>query len=159
MRGVTSRRALWFPLAVLALAAACAGRQRLEAIQRLSDDDKALFSRYRQFMTDGQQDTFLSAQSSEERQAFVASLKVEERLAHYPKFVQEAIWSQEVVPGMDKEAVLLTWSTPVLREWDDAQLSKGNEVERWSFRRNDQYVQVVITNGVVTSVERAEDSQ
>ncbi len=140
---------------VLLLSVACAGHHRLEAVQRLSDDEKALLGKYKQFMTEGQQDTFLALPSATERQAFVSNLKVEERLARYPAYVREAIWAQEVVPGMDREAVLLTWSTPMLREWDEGELARGNDVERWSYRRSDRFVQVVIANGVVMQVERA----
>jgi hypothetical protein len=135
---------------------ACVGHHRLEAVQRLSDEDKELLGKYKQFMTEGQIDEFLALPSVTERQAYVSALKVEERLGRYPKYVQDAIWAQEVVPGMDREAVLLTWSTPMLREWDEEELRRGNEVERWNYRRSDQYIQVVIANGVVQRVERAE---
>jgi hypothetical protein len=40
---------------VIALAmGACAGHHRLEAVKRLSEGSKALFAKYRQFMTEGQ---------------------------------------------------------------------------------------------------------
>ncbi|MFZ5472002.1 MAG: hypothetical protein ACOZIN_21445 [Myxococcota bacterium] len=145
--------------AAVGLLLACVAHRRLEQVQALSDEGKELYSKYRQFMTEGQQDQFLDLPSDEERGQFIAALKIEERLARYPRYIQEAIWSQEVVPGMDREAVLLTWSTPMLREWDEQELAKGNEVERWSYRRFDQLVQVILTNGVVTSVERAETQQ
>ncbi len=136
------------------LAAGCFGHRRLEQVQSLSPESKELYSKYKQFMTELQQDEFLSLPSHEERVRYVEALEVEERLARYPKFIQDAIWSQEVVPGMDKEAVLLTFGTPMLREWDEQELQRGNEVERWSYRRNDEFVQVVLANGVVTQVLR-----
>lgn len=138
---------------------ACAGQQRLERVRLLSDEGKELFSKYKQFMTEGQQEAFLALDTDEQRQDYVTALKVEERLSRYPDYIQKAIWSQEVVPGMDRAAVLLTWSTPDLREWDQAELARGNEVERWSYRRDDQWVQVVIANGVVTVVQRAESAK
>lgn len=141
---------------LMALPLACTGHHRLEAVQRLSDDGKELYGRYKQFMTEGQQDEFLALSSDEDRRQWLATLKIEERLARYPQFIQDAIWSQEVVPGMDREAVLLTWSVPLLREWDDDEMARGNEIERWSYRRDDRYVQVVLTNGVVTQVLKAD---
>lgn len=143
-------------LLALAGAFACAGHRRLEQVQGLSPEAKELYAKYRQFMTEGQQDEFLSRPTDDERRRYVEGLGIERRLERYPPHIREAIWAQEVVPGMDREAVLLTWSTPRLREWDEQELSRGNEVERWSYRRNDQYVQVVITNGIVTEVVRAE---
>ena len=150
-------RALNIALLVVVFAGiGCAGSHRLELVQRMNDDEKEMFSKYKQFMTEGQEDDFLALPTLDEKKAYIAALKIEERVAKYPKFVQDAIWSQEVVPGMDREAVLLTWSIPMLREWDEAELAKGNEVERWSYRRMNEYVQVVIANGVVTRVVRAD---
>lgn len=146
-------------LAFFLFVSACAGTQRLERVQALSDEQKALFSKYRQFMTERQQDAFLGLQTDEERQAFVDNLRVEERLAKYPDYIQKAIWQQDVVPGMDRNAVLLSWSTPQLREWDEQELARGNEVERWNYKRDGQWVQVTLANGVVTSVERGEASR
>ncbi len=149
------------PLAVLVcaaacLAAGCVGHERLTRVQRLSDDEKALFSKYKQFMTEGQQDEFLAQTTPTAREDYVRGLHVEERLERYPKYVRDSIWQQEVVAGMDAQAVLLTWGLPTLREWDDAQRAKGNDVERWSYRRDDRFVQVVMSNGVVTQVVTAE---
>lgn len=144
---------------LLALGCACAGQQRLERVQRLTDDGKALFSRYKQFMTEGQQDEFLACESFEQQKAWVAGLHVEERLAKYPEYIRTAIWSQDVVPGMDRAAVLLSWSTPELREFSEEQLARGNEVERWNYQRDGGWVQVVIANGVVTAVQRAKTGQ
>jgi hypothetical protein len=132
------------------------GHDRLEQVQRLSDEGKALLAKYKQFMTEHQQDEFLSLASDDERQAYVAALKVEERLAHYPSYVRDAIWAQEVVPGMDTAAVLLCWGTPELREFDEQELTRGNQVERWNYHRQDAWVQVLVANGVVTLVSTAE---
>ncbi|MBI3180808.1 MAG: hypothetical protein HYZ28_01555 [Myxococcales bacterium] len=144
---------------LIALCLACVGHRRLELIQKLSPEGRELYSKYKQFLTEGQQEEFLALPSDDERLRYVQALRIEERLSRYPKFVQDAIWSQEVVPGMDREAVLLTWSTPMLREWDQLELAKGNEVERWNYQREDGTVQVVITNGVVTQVLRGSEAR
>lgn len=149
------RFAVTWVLAAL-LGAACVGHDRLARVQLLADDEKEQYSKYRQFMTEGQQDEMLALPTPTERMDYLKALRVEERLAHYPQYVQDAIWQQQVVPGMDNEAVLLTWGVPVLREWDEAERSKGNDVERWSYRRDGVYKQVVITNGVVNRVVEAE---
>lgn len=138
---------------------ACVGHQRLAHVQNLSEEGRELFARYRQFMTEGQQDQFLALPGDEERKAFVEALHVEERLSRYPEHVRTAIWNQEVVPGMDRAAVLLSWGTPQQREWDDAESARGNEVERWNYRREANWVQVLIANGVVTAVERTESDR
>lgn len=138
---------------------ACVGHHRLAHVQNLSPEARELFARYRQFMTEGQQDQFLTLPSDDDRKAFVADLHVEERLSRYPEHVQKAIWSQEVVPGMDRAAVLLSWGTPQQRQWDDAEAARGNEVERWNYQRDVRWVQVLIANGVVTAVESAESSR
>ena len=149
------RPALGWVLAVL-LGAACVGHDRLARVQLLTDEEKELYSKYKQFMTEGQQDEMLALPTPTERQDYIRALRVEERLAHYPPYVQEAIWQQQVVPGMDNSAVLLTWGVPSLREWDESERAKGNDIERWSYRREGKYRQVVITNGVVTRVVEAE---
>lgn len=138
------------------LAAGCASTQRRDQIQALSSESRELFAKYRQFMTEGQQDQFLALASQQEQQAFVESLKVEERLARYPPEIQEAIWRQDVIPGMDNAAVLLTWGSPSHRAFDDVEHSKGNDVQRWQYQRGagGELVNVVITNGVVTALER-----
>jgi hypothetical protein len=107
-------------------------------------------------MTEGQQDQFLSLPTDDERQRFVKDLKVEERLEHYPPYIREAIWARDVVPGMDAAAILLSWGTPDLREFDEQELAKGNQVERWNYHRGDAWVQVLVKNGVVTNVGKAD---
>ncbi|MHB8872366.1 MAG: hypothetical protein ACYC8T_01645 [Myxococcaceae bacterium] len=140
----------------LLLCAGCVGHDRLARVQLLSDDEKELYGKYKQFMTEGQQEEFLAAPTPTEREEYIRALRVEERLAHYPAYVQDAIWKQDIVPGMDAAAVLLTWSVPVLREWDETERAKGNDIERWSYRRDGKFKQVVLTNGVVTRVVEAE---
>lgn len=130
----------------------CVGGKRLDAMQALSDESRALYAKYRQFMTEGQQDAFLAQPDDEARAAYVKSLRIEERLAKYPAYVQEAIWAQEVVPGMDNEAVLLSWGLPERRDWDEQERVKGNDVQRWQYTRYSKLTQVVIANGVVTQV-------
>ena len=126
----------------------------------MSDEEKELFSKYKQFMTEGQQDEFLALPDYDQQKAYVANLHVEDRLAKYPDYIQKAIWSQDVVPGMDRAAVLLTWGTPEQRDFDEQQLDRGNEVERWSYRRGaNDWVQVVIVNGIVTAVQRSEEAK
>lgn len=143
--------------ALLALAlVGCVGHQRLEQVQRLSDDGRALYAKYKQFMTEVQQDEFLSLSDDDQRKAYVAALKVEERLEHYPAYIRDAIWAQDVVPGMDNAAVLLSWGTPELREFDEQERTRGNDVERWNYHRSDVWTQVLIKNGVVTNVGTAE---
>jgi hypothetical protein len=148
-------RIRWRASAVALALVACAGRQRLEQVSQLSEEDSALYAKYRQFMTETQQDEFL-ALSSEGRREYIRQLKVEERLEHYPPFIRQAIWAQDVVPGMDTVAVLLSWGTPELREIDEQELERGNQVERWNYHRDGAWRQVVVTNGVVTNVVHAE---
>lgn len=143
-------------IAALALGAVlfgCIGHHRLERVQALTPEGKALFSKYRQFMTEVQIDRFLALQEDEEREAFVSELKVEERLARYPQYIQDAIWAREVVPGMDHEAVLLSWGLPELREIDEKELEKGNNLERWNYQREGRFAQVIFASNIVTTVD------
>lgn len=139
-------------LFVLLFDAACTGHKRLDAMQALSEESKQLYAKYRQFMTEGQQDAFLAQPDDEARAAYIKSLKIEERLEKYPPYVREAIWAQEVVPGMDNEAVLLSWGVPESREWDEQERSQGNDVQRWNYTRFGKLTQVLLHNGVVTQV-------
>lgn len=125
---------------------------RLQALQKLDEPSKDLLSKYRQFLTPLQIDRYLSKATFEERSAFIASLKIEERIAHYPKAIQEAIWGMEIIAGMDKPAVLMTWGSPEGREIDENKADLGVESERWSYTRGDLKYVVVIVNGYVTEV-------
>ena len=137
---------------VIALSGCALDNARLQAIQAMDDESKDLLSKYRQFMTQLQMDRFLAKTTVDERKAYIASLKIEERIAHYPKHVQDAMWAREVIPGMDKAAVLLTWGSPSSREIDEAKLEVGVEHERWQYERGDHVYVVVVVNGVVTEV-------
>jgi hypothetical protein len=158
-----SRRAVLLrgPLLVLAVVLAlgvpgCAStNKRLEAFRALSDEGKELYSKYRQFLSEPQQDELLALPSDDERRSYVAALKIDERIARYPQHVQDAIWAQELVAGMDRGAVLLSWGTPALREVEEASLEQGNEQERWLYHRAEEDVQVVLINGVVTELARS----
>jgi hypothetical protein len=140
----------------LALALALSGcahdAARLDAIMKLDEPSKELLSKYRQFLTPLQQDRFLAKEDFEQRKAFIDALKIEERIAHYPKPVQEAIWAQNIIAGMDKPAVLMTWGSPYSRDVDESKAEAGVEDERWGYLRGDQQIVVVIINGYVTEV-------
>ncbi len=155
--GGMSRAAALALTALLLLLPACAGQQRLTAVQALSEQGRDLYSRYRQFLTEDQQDAFLALPTDEARQVYIDKLEIDARLSRYPRRIQDAIWAQEVVTGMDREAVLLTWGKPELRELEQGELARGNEVDRWSYSRGAAgLTQVVFTNGVVTDVAHAE---
>ncbi len=143
---------------VLCLLAACAHLpDQLERYRALSQPSKDLYDRYHQFLTTGQQERFLTAESDEVRQRFIADLHIEERLARYPKYVQDAIWSREVVPGMDKAAVLLAWGRPDQADREDTDHSRGVQQEVWTYVRGPQLkddYRVTIVEGVVTTVEK-----
>jgi len=92
-----------------------------------------------------------------EREKMLADLHIEERLARYPQYVQDAIWAREVVPGMDTAAVLLSWGRPDAVDRLNADQSKGVDQQVWQYRRGpqgkDDY-RVLMVQGVVTSVEK-----
>jgi hypothetical protein len=138
---------------LLALAAigllGCAAVQVDEREALLSSDARLLLEKYRQFMTRRQVDTFLAYTDEAHRAQYVASLRVEERLAAYPKPVADAIWARDVVVGMDRPAVLLSWGTPLEREFGTAD---GNDLETWFYEREHRKFSVRITNGYVTDV-------
>lgn len=141
---------------VLALALACGGcahdNARLAALQSLDEPSKDLLSKYRQFLTQLQVDRFLAQPDHEARAKYIDSLKIEQRIAHYPKAIQDAIWGQDVIGGMDKPAVLLTWGSPDYRQIDEGKADLGVEAERWGYYRGDAKYEVVIVNGFVTEV-------
>jgi hypothetical protein len=153
-------RAQPFRLAVLlfgALGACAHGPEPLERYQALSQPCKDTWDKYHQFFTDGQQDRYFAAASDEERLKLVADLHIDERLARYPQYVQDAIWSREVVPGMDTAAVLLSWGRPDAVDRLNADQSKGVDQQVWQYRRGpqgkDDY-RVTIVQGAVTAVEK-----
>ncbi len=130
------------------LASACAN-QRAEREALLSPQSQQLLGKYRQFMTQRQVDEYLGWDSDEAREKYVEGLRVDERLAGYPKPVQDAIWRRDVILGMDKPAVLLSLGAPPNREFSGA---GGNEIETWSYVREQRKIAVVVTNGYVTDV-------
>jgi hypothetical protein len=138
--------------AALALASCAHDNARLEALQKLDVPSKDLLSKYRQFLTPLQIDRFLGKEDFEKRDAYLKSLKIEERIAHYPPAVQQAIWNMDIIAGMDKPAVLMTWGSPENREIDEGKADQGVEYERWGYDRASARFIVVIVNGYVTEV-------
>ncbi len=132
---------------------ACAHTGQAERIAKLSPESAQLYAKYKQFMTERQQELFLDAKTDLERQQLVAGLKIDEMLSQYPQPVQDAIWAQEVTLGMSRAAVLLSWGGPYQREFDQAELDKGNEIERWWYKRGDRTAYVTFTNGVVSDYD------
>lgn len=131
----------------------CASTGRAERIAKLSPEASQLYARYNQFMTERQRDLFLEAQTDLERQAQVDGLKIDEMLSQFPPPVQDAIRAQSIMLGMNHAAVLLSWGSPWQRDFDDDQLSKGNEIERWYYKRGDKSAYVTFTNGVVSDYD------
>lgn len=130
-------------------ASACAN-QRAEREHLLSPQSQQLLGRYRQFMTQLQIDQFLELADDAGREQYCDGLRINERLAGYSKPIQDAIWSQLVISGMDKPAVLLSWGVPGEREFSNP---GGNEAETWLYARNQHRYAVIITNGYVTDVQ------
>lgn len=142
-----------FALMLALVLAGCAHEnQRLVQLQALDEGSKELLSKYRQFLTELQLDAFLAKHDTQARADYLSSLKIEERIAQYPKPVQDAIWGQQIIPGMDKPAVLVTWGSPDWRDIDEGKAEVGVESERWGYNRGDKKVEVVIVNGYVTEV-------
>ncbi|MBI5547131.1 MAG: hypothetical protein HY901_24890 [Deltaproteobacteria bacterium] len=142
---------------LLALVGCAHSPDRLERYRALSQPAKDGYDKYHQFLTDSQQERYLAAATDEERVRLLADLHIEERLSRYPPYVQTAIWSRDVVPGMDKEAVLLSWGRPDSVDRLDADSSKGIQQEIWAYRRGPQTrddYRVTIIQGVVTVVEK-----
>ena len=124
--------------------------QRAEREALLSVESQQLLGKYRQFMTQLQIDEFLAYDNDAARTQYVDALRVEERLANYPKPIQDAIWAHQVISGMDKPAVLLSWGTPKEREFSG---HGGNEIELWMYVRDQHRYTVVVANGYVTDVQ------
>lgn len=136
-------------IATLCLLVSACANQRAEREALLSQESQALLKKYRQFMTQRQLDEFLAWEDDGARQKYVQGLRVEERLANYPKPIQDAIWAQNVILGMDKPAVLLSWGAPPNRDFST---EGGNDAETWIYVREQRKIHVVITNGYVTDV-------
>jgi len=142
----------------LACALACSATpSRLSRYQAMSPESQAAYDKYNQFLTEGQQEKYLSLPTDQDRARMIADLHVEDRLARYPQYVQDAIWSREVVPGMDKAAVLLSWGQPSSVERDFLDDSKGVTRERWTYRRGPtgkEDLHLLIVEGLVQAVEK-----
>ncbi len=132
----------------LLLASACVN-VRAEKEKLLPPGSQQQLEKYRQFMTQLQVDEFLAFDNDVSRTEYVNGLRIDERLAGYSRPIQDAIWAKQVIMGMDKPAVLLSWGTPREREFSS---EGGNEIETWSYRREQRQFAVVVTNGYVTDV-------
>ena len=129
--------------------------EKVELYKALSEPAKADYDKYRQFLTDTQQDRYLALPNDQERAQMLADLHIEERLARFPKYVQTAIWDRDVVPGMDKEAVLLSWGRPDAVERLASEDSRGVDQEIWLYGHGKkQEDRVTIIQGVVTVVDK-----
>lgn len=131
------------------------GVNRYELYQRLPEQDKELFDRSKQFMTDRQQERFLLLKESADRAKLVEELHIQDRLSKFPQYVQEAIMAGRIVPGMSLEAVLLSWGRP--QEIDRRDVD-GVPAECWFYSRREQDgrsvdKKVYILRGQVTEVE------
>src|SRR5688572_27931712 len=91
---------------------ACPSQGRLQRITALTPYGQELFARYKQFMTEGQIDQFLVLGTDLAKKEFIDGLKIEQMLEQFPKPIQEAIWGQQVMLGMTRPAVLLSWGGP-----------------------------------------------
>ncbi len=136
-------------LPLLLALAACVTPTYVDKEGTLTGESKALFDKYQQFLTDSQKDRFFAMADDETRRQFIGSLQIEARIAAYPKPVQDAIWQQRIIPGMDTAAVLLTWGVPHDRDFAN---QNGVESEWWYFQRGSARVRVQLTQGVVTDV-------
>lgn len=127
-----------------------------EKYRALSPESRALFDKYRQFMTEGQEQQFLEARDDEGRKEVIDGLHIENRLARYPQFIRDAVWSRRAVPGMDKPAVFLALGMPDSVDRDNFDPdSKELPKERWHYRRGpnrDQDLVVVLLNEQVIEV-------
>ncbi|MBN2494046.1 MAG: hypothetical protein JXR96_05610 [Deltaproteobacteria bacterium] len=152
---MSTRQAIWgLLIASCALWASSCGPGLHELYTRLPEQDKELFDRNRQFMTERQRSQFLELGQSADRVDFVESLRIQERLARFPAHIREAILAQRAIAGMDAEALLLAWGPPdrILRL-----KRSGIEEQHWLYRRpaadgpiRDQ--RVVFVAGVVTEI-------
>lgn len=134
-------------LIALVLCQACAGAGRAERIAKLSPEASQQFQRYRQFMTDRQIGDYLDKLTDTERQQIIDGLKVDEMLSQFEPPVRDAIWAQTIMIGMNRAAVLLSWGGPYQRDVD---FERGNEIERWTYKRDQRTAQVTFMNGLVS---------
>jgi hypothetical protein len=118
-----------------ALAVLGCGVNRYELYQRLPENDKELFDRSKQFMTDNQQERFLLLKESQDRAEFIEGLHIQDRLSKFPPYVQEAIMAGRIVPWMSVESVLLTWGRPSEIDRRDVE---GVPAQCWIYVRREQ---------------------
>ncbi len=127
---------------------------RYELYQRLPEEDKELFARSKQFMTDSQQERFLYLKDSQERARMIEELHIPDRLLKFQPYVRDAIMAQRIVPGMSTEAVLLSWGRP--KEIDRRDIDSVPS-ECWFYTRGDRTGKAVekkvyFLKGMVTEV-------
>jgi len=125
-----------------------------ELYLRLPEKDKELYDRSKQFMTERQQEKYLYLDNSDRRAKMIEDLHILDRLLKFPAHVRDAIMAQRVIPGMDKQAVLLSWGKP--REIDRRQID-NLPTECWFFKRDDGRGSIIekkvfFLQGVVTEV-------
>ena len=130
------------------------GPNRYELYQRLPEQDKELFARSKQFMTDRQQKRFLTSKTSDVRVRFVESLHIHDRLKKFPSHERDAIMAGQLVAGMGAEAVLLSWGRPMKI---DRREEDGVPLECWLFERSDEDgkirdYKVYFVKGIVSEV-------
>jgi len=144
----------WLAALLISLAGCATAPLTQERYQALSPESKALFDKYHQFMTDEREESFLSAASDADRKKIIDEMHVEERLAEFPKFVQDAIWSRTPVVGMDKNALFLCVGKPdaVDRQNVDPDTHELPK-EVWRYRRGPaiehDYVITVVNDKVI----------
>ncbi|HEY3449365.1 MAG TPA: hypothetical protein VGK67_23625 [Myxococcales bacterium] len=148
-------RALAAAACLLAFTGCTHAPDKADLYKALSLPAKGDYDKYRQFLTESQQDRYLALPNDQERAQMMADLHIEERLSRFPKYVQTAIWDRDVVPGMDKEAVLLSWGRPDSVDRLSADDSKGVEQEIWIYGHGKpKEDRVTIIQGVVTVVDK-----
>lgn len=149
-------------VAFLVLAGACATVPGPDPrFQKLSPESQALFARYHQFLTEEQVEGFYAQTSDIARQQYIDALKIEERVERYPKPIQDAIWTQTPVVGMDKPALFLAVGRPdAMDHEDDDALAQQKPREIWRYRRaGGQDWWVTLVDGVVTEVKAPRDEK
>jgi hypothetical protein len=119
-----------------------------ERYRALTPSSKALFDKYHQFMTDNQAEAFLRAPDDDGRKAVVDGLHIEERLAKYPSFIQDAV----------KAMLFLAMGLPDSVDRDNFDPdSREIPRERWHYRRGPRQehdlVVVLVSDQVIEVTE------
>jgi hypothetical protein len=97
---------------LLALSLLGCAANRYELYMQLPEHEKELFDRCKQFMTDRQQEKYLRLPDSKARAEMIEGLHIQDRLAKFEVYIRDAIMTQQIVPGMSAEAVMLSWGKP-----------------------------------------------